>query len=272
MARLSVSTAWNETTALVKAEARLLFPLAFMAIALPAAVTRALAPLGPAEGEARASPIFIAAIAVTLVLTLIGYLAISHLALKRGASVREALAQGARRAPALAAASLLVGCGLAAIAFVLAFIVSAATIGASGREPNMDEMARAALILFVLLIPVFLYFSGRVALMTPAAAAETAGPFALIARSWRLTKPHQLKMAGLVTMLGLLALVLQLAVESVLGILLIAVAGPAAPGSPSSILLLLCLALLTTVLAIYGVALIARVYAQLAETAGGSAG
>lgn len=264
MARLSVTTAWNETVAFVKAEARLLFPLAFMLIALPAAVVRALAPLGPAAGDLRASPAFFVAVGVAIVLALIGYLAISHLALRNGASVREALAQGGRRAPILAAASLLVGCGLVALAFLLAFIISAATIGASGREPGMAEMARAARILFVLLIPILLYISGRVAMMTPAAAAESVGPFALIARSWRLTAPHQLKLIGLVGMLGLLAIVLQLAAESVLGILLIALAGPAEPGSLSSILLLLCMALLSTVLASYGVALIARVYAQLA--------
>lgn len=266
MARLSVTDAWNETTAFVKREARLLFPLAFMLVALPAALVRALAPLGPAEGETRINPAFLAAVAAAVVLALIGYLAISHLALKQGASVRDALAQGARRAPVLAAATFLVGCGLLAVAFLLSFVVSLAVVGAAGGgQPGPDELMRVARILLILLIPIFLYASGRMALLTPAAAAEPGGPFALIARSWRLTAPHQLKMAALVALLGLLALVLQIAVESVFGVLASALTGRPTPGSVSSILILVVMAALTTVLASYGVTLMARVYAQLSS-------
>lgn len=263
MARLSVTDAWNETVAFVKAEGRLVFPLAFLLVALPAALVRALAPLGPAPGEARMSAVLIAAIAVAVVLAMLGYLAISHLALRSGASGREALAQAARRLPVLAAASLFVALGLAALGFLLSIVVSLAVVGASEGPPGPAEMGRAAQILLVIFLPILLYFWGRVALLTPAAAAEHGGPFSLIARSWRLTGPHQFKMAALVAMLLLIALVLQLATESLLGILLIAIAGPATPGSPSSILILLAMALLATALASYGAALIAKVYAQL---------
>jgi hypothetical protein len=263
MARLSVTTAWNETVAFVKAEARLLFPLSFMLIALPAAVVRALVPVTPGE-ELRPGAPLMALVAAAIVLALIGNLSITCLAVRAGASVREAIVQGARRAPVLAAAAFLVGCGFMALAFVLLFIVSLAVVGTSGGQPGTQEMATAARIMIVLFAPILLYLSGRVALMPPAAAAEPGGPFAIIARSWRLTAPHQFKMAGFVALLFILTFVLQLAAESVLGILLIALAGAAGPGSVSAILILLVMAALNTVLAVYGATLVARVYVQLA--------
>jgi hypothetical protein len=265
MARLSVTTAWNETTAFIKAEARLLFPLAFMLIALPAAVTRALAPRVPAGEPVQPGTVFLLALGASIVLAVIGNIALSSLAIRAGTSVREAIVQGARRAPALVAASILVGCGLVAVAFLVSFFVVAGVTAANGRAPGAAEMVTASWILLLLLAPVIAYLSARMVLMTPVAAAEAGGPFAIIARSWRLTGPHQFRMLGLVAILAMLAIVLQLAVESILGILLIALAGAPEPGSLSSILILLSLALLNTVLVTCAVTLVARVYAQLSS-------
>ena len=44
MANLSITTAWNETASFVQREARLLFPIAFLLIALPGGLLQMLMP------------------------------------------------------------------------------------------------------------------------------------------------------------------------------------------------------------------------------------
>lgn len=266
MARLSITTAWNETVAFVKAEGRLLFPLAFMAVALPAAAVRALVPVVPA-GEAPPAGPWLAAAIVALILAAIGYLAISYLALRAGASVREALVRGATRMPLLIAAGILIGCGLVALAFLISIVVTLAVVGAAGgasAPPGTAEMGRVAGILLLILAPILLFVFARLLPLTPTVAVEAGGPFALLARSWRLTAGYSLKLMAFVAVLFALSLVLQIAVEAVFGSLFILTAGPAAPGSISSILTLLVMAALQTVLVAYLGTLVARIYAQLA--------
>ena len=90
MATLSVAAAWDETVAFVRREGRLLFPVSFMLIALPAALAEALSPAG-AAGEPPAPGPWLLIFPVALLLSAIGNLAISALALRPGASVAEAL-------------------------------------------------------------------------------------------------------------------------------------------------------------------------------------
>ena len=44
MANLSITTAWNETASFVQREARLLFPIAFLLIALPGGLFQMMLP------------------------------------------------------------------------------------------------------------------------------------------------------------------------------------------------------------------------------------
>ena len=268
MAGLSVTTAWNETVAFVKAEAWLLVPLAFMAIALPAAVLRAIVPHAP-PGELPPAGLWVAWAFVAMILALIGNLAISYLAIRAGASVREALTQAARRAPILLGAALLVGC--AAVAFIILItivlgIVFAGAAMSSGGTPTPEQMKSLSLALVLVVLPVAIFFGARLAMMTPAAAAERGGPFSLISRSWALTRGHALKLVALIVILAGVSFVLQIAVESVFGIAFRVTAGPAEPGSVGAIATLLALAALNTVIAVYAGSLIARVYAQLSSS------
>lgn len=266
MASLSVTDAWNETVAFVRAEARLLFPLSFMLMALPPAVTRALVPVAP-PGEVPPAGPWVAAAMVAMVCALIGNLAMSHLALRPTTSVGEALAQGAWRAPSLAAAGLLILCAAIALIFLVSLVAAIAVFGAaagSGQTPGNEQIGGATLVTMVLVLPVVLYFSARLMLMPPVAVAEPGGPFAIISRSWRLTAGNSLKLIAFVALLIILGFVLQIAVESVLGSLFILAAGPAQPGSVSALLILLVQAALNTVLAVYVATLVARIYAQLA--------
>lgn len=268
MARLSVTEAWNETVAFVKAEARLLFPLAFMAVALPAAVLRAIVPLTSPGDLPPAGPWLIWA-AVTMILALIGNLAISYLAIRPGVSVKEALTRAAARAPVLLLAALLVSGAAVAFIMLAAILIGMLFAGAamsSGGTPTPEQLAPLTLALVVVVIPVLVYFAARLMMMTPAAVGERGGPFSLISRSWALTRGHALKLVALILILLGVSFVLQIAVQSLFGIAFAITAGRPEPGSVGAIATLLALAALNTLVAVYAGSLIAKVYTQLSSS------
>src|SRR5262245_35479401 len=108
MAQLSITTAWNETVEFVKREGRLIFPLAFMFVALPSALLEVLAPAPPLPGQLPEPGAWALLLPVILVTSLIGNLAISYLALRPNTSVGEAISRGARRFLSLFGAFVLI--------------------------------------------------------------------------------------------------------------------------------------------------------------------
>ena len=265
MAKLSITTAWNETAGFVQREARLLFPLSFMLIALPVALTEALRPpAGPNEvPEAGA---WMIAAGAALIAMLIGNLALNFLALRPGASVAEGLRQALRRLPSgLGAALLLIAAGAALVMAVaiLAILVTGGAPGADGGVPN-EAIQRASLLMVAVVTAILVYFWARLLPMPSVTAAEPVGPFAIISRSWRLTRGHVMKLVGFVLILAILVGVLRIAIVSVLGSLIILAGGAAEPGSLSALLIIAAMAAVNTVLGVYLAVLVARIYAQLA--------
>src|SRR5688572_9793369 len=108
MARLSISTAWSETVNTVKREGGLLFLIAFGLIALPGVIYQALnpQPLPPEQVE----PTAMMLLAIPLILvTVLGTLTVTIIALGRENVVRSAISAAARRVlPLLGAALILV--------------------------------------------------------------------------------------------------------------------------------------------------------------------
>ena len=82
MAKLSISTAWAETVAFVQRESRLLFPLAFMLISLPFALLGIVVPQ-PEPGQMPEVGPWLVLVLVALLVSMIGNVAISYLALRR---------------------------------------------------------------------------------------------------------------------------------------------------------------------------------------------
>jgi hypothetical protein len=78
---LSVGTAWNETAAFAKREARFLFPIAFFLHSLPAAILQLIAPVTAPGRLPEAGPwlLFVPAVPAA---SLIGALANCRLALR----------------------------------------------------------------------------------------------------------------------------------------------------------------------------------------------
>lgn len=266
MAKLSITTAWNESAAFVAREARLLFPLAFMLMALPVALMEAVMPRSEPNQLPEAGPWVIIAL-VALLASLLGNLSLNRLALKPGISVGEAVRHAASRfLPMLGAVLLLAAAGLAMVMVIALVVVVLVTGGAPAADPSVpsEAMQRASLLMLAVLIPIFLYISARLLPMPPVAVSEPGGPFTIISRSWRLTKGHGLKLFGFVLIVALLMSVLRLAIRSVLGSLLIIAAGPPEPGSVTALLIITVMCAVNVVLTVYLATLVARIYAQLA--------
>jgi hypothetical protein len=255
MLNLSISSVWNETAAFVKREAGLLFPIALALIAVPAAFLQMFVPQ-PTPGETPEPGSWMLLFIPVMLLSALGSLTLSVLALRPGTSVREAFGMaGARLIPLLLALLVVM------IAFVLLFVVFAVIAAAAGMSPGV------ILLLTALGTAAALYLWARLMLVTPVAAAEPVNPMAILRRSWALTGNHVWKLLAFLVLVMIAMLVVTLAVGAVLGILVVLVAGTPEPGSLSAFLVLLLGAVVNAVIVTYFTVMIARIYAQLAGPA-----
>jgi hypothetical protein len=258
MANLSITAAWEETAAFVTREGRLLFPIAFLLMSLPWAVLQILVP-PPTPGKLPEPGLWMAFLPAILIVSMIGALAVSFLALRPGASVGEALQAALRRLLPLLGVLLLLAVGTLLLMFPIALIVAVLVIVAGGNA------ASPALALLPLLVmgPLIIALSVRLLLIQPAAAVEPIGPIALIRRSWRLTAGHFWQLLGLLLLVTLVGLVLLAAVAAVFGILVALLMGASTPGSLALFVTALVSAVVEAVISAFTVTLIARIYAQL---------
>lgn len=262
MANLSITKAWNESMEFLRREARLVLPVAFLLISLPGAVMQymmpAAAPGQPPDLAAMMEGLktVLLLLPVVIVLSLIGTIAITYLAIKPGRSVGEALQAGGRRFLLLLAASLLLGLGAAVILAPLFLLFG---VYAPGMPPG-GLIALAVLAYLILLVAVLV----RLMLITPVASGEEAGPIAMITRSWALTTGHFWKLLGFLIVFWITALIVIMVISIILGILIALIAGLPAPGTFPAFLMLLCSAALQAVLTSVYATVIARIYVQLA--------
>lgn len=260
MAGLSITTAWNETANFVKGNMGALLTIAFALIALPSIAFQALGPGQVSPGEAAQAGLWLLLMPVVIVLSIVGTLAISALALGRENVVGPAIALGFRRFLPLFGATLLVG--------VTALIVMIPLVLLLGVRPEDiaggDRAAAGRIVLVMLLfLLIFLFIWVRLMLMTPVAAAERGGPVAILRRSWELTAGRFWKLLGFALLFIVAGLVVMFAATAVLGIAIALVAGRPDPGSVSALVLLLLSGVLNAIFVVYFTTMLSRIYVQL---------
>jgi len=268
MASLSISTAWNETAEFVKREGGALFIIALAFMALPSVALQALAPGAVAPGQAPEPRLWVVLLLpVVMVLSIVGSLAISALALGRENIVGNAIAHGFRRFLPLLGASLLVGL---AVVIVLVPLILASGIDMSELAAPTPAVAGKLLLFMVIFALIVLFVWVRIMLVTPVAAAEKLGPVAIIRRSWALTRGHMWKLVALVLLLAIAVLVIGYVVSLVVGIPVALIDGPPRPGSLGALLILLAGGVVNAGFAVIFTTMVARIYAQLiaGETTG----
>lgn len=260
MPKLSITTAWNETADYLKAHFGTLFTIAVALITLPNVALQAFGPGAAAPGAAPEPGLWLLLVPVVLVLGITGSLAISTLALGRASTVGEAIGHGFRRVlPMLGATLILV------VALTLLLIPAVLATGLEARDlltPTPATAGKVAL-LMLLILALLLFFGVRLLLMTPVGAAEPAGPIAIIARSWALTRGHFWKLLGFLLLMAVAALVVVLVATMTVGLIVAALLGAPAPGTAAGLVMLLVGGLLNAVFLVVMTTMVARLYLQL---------
>lgn len=267
MSKLSITTAWNESADYLKNHFGTLFTIAVALITVPNVALQALGPGAAAPGETPEPGLWMLLLPLVLILGITGSLAISTLALGRASTVGEAIGHGFRRfLPMLGASLILI------LAFCLILLPLVVATGLQPGDFTAPTPATAGKILLVMLLflAVILFFGVRLLVTTPVAAAETAGPVAIIARSWALTRGHFWRLLGFLLLLGIAAVVVIMVATMVIGLIVTALAGPPVPGTVAGLLMLLVAGLLNAIFLVVMTTMIARIYLQLAGGAAAS--
>ena len=261
MKRLSITTAWNETAAFVRSNAGPLFTIAFALMVLPGVVFQVLSAHGAAGSGAASALASIVGLAM-LVLSLVGSIAISALALGRERVFGSAIAHGFRRFLPLLGVSLLLALVMLLVAVPLIMVSGLKPEDFISPAPTPDVAGRLGLVMLVLVLLLIIVWV-RLMLMTPVAAAEPGGPIAIIRRSWQLTGGHFWKLFGFILLFMIAFLVVIGAATTVLGLAIGLITGSVQPATLGGLLVILISGLLNALFLVLLTSMIARIYAQL---------
>lgn len=258
MTSLSIGKAWEETAAFVKREGALLFPVAFVFLALPMGLAQLFAPQVdpnmPPQQMMEAFRPFWLAMGPALMVTMYGGLALLALSLKPGISVGEALAVALRRYPVALGVMLIMTVGAGLLVLVLAMV---AALG-GGNERT------AAGLMLILLLPLsglMIWAGMRLMLVQPTIIDAPVGPIAAIKASWAMSRGHFWRLLAFVVVFGIVIGIGQMAASAVFGSLAGLVAGADAArfaGDGAGIII-------STFANVYLLVMIARIYTQLAD-------
>lgn len=266
MKPLSIGRAWEETVPFVKREGALLFPVALLFLALPVVIFQQLVPsefmASLLKSEANQAgivapnipPSFWIGFLVTMIVGLAGGLTLYALALRPGISVGEAMRLGLQRLPVLIGAGALVALGT-----MLAFVMLSVVAGLLSIVVGKGAMALA----IAVAIPVMMFIAVRLLLLNALAIDRSVGPVAAVRQSWALTRGQFWRLAAFLSVLVVLSVVSQLAVQSVFGVL-----GGIIGGADVGVLISgLATAALSAVIQVYFMVMSARIYRQLESAA-----
>lgn len=263
--KLSVSKAWEETTAFLERETRLLVPLALALLFLPGVVAGLAAPLRTAGTQE--SGIYAGLLLLQLLVSLVGQLAISRLALGHREQLGDSLRHGMRRAPALIGASaiavlpLALGSGL-----VLAMVRAVSPAG----ETTVTRPGLTLLLLLLLtaLLIALLVVGVRCLLNNAIASVEPGGPVRILKRGFALTKGSAWRLFGAAVLFLVGGSIAIFALTSVVGLLVTFLLGRPEPWSVAALILAVVGAAGQAALATVFSVLFARLYGQRAAQAG----
>jgi hypothetical protein len=259
MRKLSLSMAWDETKAIVAHDGRLLTSVALALIALPTAISTLLTP----GGMNASTGVWIDVILIIASLVaLAGQLALIRLAIGPSITVGGAIAHGMRRMPLYFLAVLLI-----VVVLVLAAIPFAIVLAAMGvdLEQAPKQIAGPVLLAALLYLALLLFAAVRMIMAAPAASAEHIGPIRIITRSWALTSGNSWRLLGFILIFFIGAIILLMAIQSVVVLLVSIVLGPVDPMSASALVVALVQAIVNAAISALFAVMIARLYVQLAQ-------
>ncbi|WP_265563404.1 glycerophosphoryl diester phosphodiesterase membrane domain-containing protein [Sphingomicrobium arenosum] len=275
MARLSISKAWDDARPIIARDGRLMFIVALATVVLPGTVLMTLSPgesqvvgsgvdVDASEGDALVTFLSF----LFMLVSIIGSIAISYLALFRGASVGDALRRGLKRALVTIGMVLLLIIPMLLL-FALLVVMALGTTALANFDQAMtpDTISPAAALAIIAFVLVILWVGMRLAVTTPVIAAEEGGPVAVLKRSWALTKGHFWRILGFVLLLSIGVFIFMGAVELIGGLAIQLVLGEPEPMNLAAVAHGLVSTLAQAAVTIVYSTILARIYHQLAGNA-----
>jgi len=251
MAKMSLSRAWEESRDVLRRDGRLLAIVALALIVLPSTIQGLVTPRA-AEGALPPLGPWLAVAIATLIIAMIGQLAIVRLALGPHTTVGDAIAHGARRMPVYLAAVLL---WIVPVMAVVVFVVTRLD------EANPQPAIAIAFFLAMLLI---MFLSVRLVLSSAVASAEKVGPAAILQRSWSLSAGNWWRLFAFLLLFIIAVLCLLIATSAVAGIAVTTLIGDAEPMSVSALIITLVTQMVVALVSVVFFVMLARIYVQLA--------
>lgn len=253
MASLSISRAWDESSAFLTRESRLVVPVALALLMIPTAVQGWINPAEP--GQASRMPLVGL---VAMVVTLAGQLALTRLAVGWPGSIGGVIGQSFRRVPLFLATLV-----LAYLPVVLLLVVTVDFKALVDVPPDhllkQPGVERSLLVCTIVGIALLARFNPISALTM----SQPASPVALVKRSWALTKGHFWQLLGMIFLLGIATLILKGSVTLVARALVLIILGPIEPLSLGALLKALADGLAAAAIGSVNAAMLGRAYAQL---------
>ena len=258
MGRLSISTAWDESKAILAHDGRLFVTVALALVALPSAINGLLNPSGM---NASNTPLWLDAVGLVVsLIALAGQLSLIRLALGPSITVGGAIAHGFRRLPYYFLAVLM----LVVAMFLLAIPLAIALTAMGVRLDTKPLVVTTPLLIGSLLyFGVLVFVAVRLLMSSAVASAEEAGPFALLKRSWQMTAGYWWPLFGFLLIFVLAALIGVLAIGSAAGVVVGLTVGEVQPMSASALIVSLVQALVSAAISTVFAVMIARMYLQL---------
>lgn len=274
MKHLSISTAWDQSRAIIARDGSLMMLVTLALVMLPMALLGLVDPLAlesmpPEDYEPGALSSLLSF--VVGILGIVAQIAIVALALKGALSIGEALARAFRHTLPVIGAILLLALGLLVVIapFVMATIGfeklgQIVDLSATGGRIDPQMIPGSAIILVFAVIALVLFVGIRLSLMVPARVAERVGPIGMIRSSWALTRGHFWRLLGFFLLFGIGIILVGLVYGILVGLIGRLIFGEAEPFTVAALYAGLTAGLLQAAMTVISSTVVARLYAQLA--------
>ena len=267
---VSMGTVWDRATEFLSDNLAAIFPLALFAIFIPAAISQSVAPLA-VLGVSTAFGIQILSLALSVV-SLWGQIALMALALDAHAGRGSAISTANRRLLPIIGVILALAAGM--IILLLPFGIALVAGGfdvqaamAGGKPEVPDGVSGFVTVYLLLLVCALIWLSARLALVTPAMIMERRG-FGVFARSFKLTRPVQWKIVGVLILYAIVWMVSMLAAKLVFGSVFGLIAGGDGPVTVATVLTAILVSVVVTGFSVLATAFTAKLYLAVRDARG----
>jgi hypothetical protein len=250
MTKVSISTAWEETKAIIARDGKLLATVALALFVLPGAISDLVTPQAP-SGEFPKAGYWMIVTLIALLIALVGQLAVIRLAIGSRHTVGETIAHAFRRAPAYLGATFI---------WILPFALIGGGIAGTASDGHLSP---AAALLVLILVVAMIFLAIRMLLSSAVASAEGLGPVAILRRSWELTEGNWWRLFGFFVLFVIATLIVLAAVSSVIGLLIKLTFGSLEPLTVGALLFALIGQVVAAAVSVLLMVMLARIYVQL---------